>query len=63
MDRKGQKYRKAGEDGVWEVLNLRQGPNHEGEWFLCKIGGGTVESVLEQDLESGFPWLPAPDDA
>ncbi len=63
MVHKGQKYRKVGEDGVWEVLGPRQNPDREGEWFLSKLGGGTVESVHERDLESGSSWTPVPDDA
>ena len=63
MDRTGRKYRKVGEGGVWEVLSPRQGLNHESEWFLSKVGGGAVESVHEQDLESGSSWVPVPDDA
>ncbi len=60
---RGQIYRKVGENGVWEVLGPRQDLNHEGEWFLSKLGGGTVETVHERDLESGSSWTPIADDA
>ncbi len=55
----GQKYRKVGEDGVWEVYGL----GHEGEWFLSKVGAGAVETVHERDLESGSSWTLVPGDA
>ncbi len=55
----GQKYRKVGEDGVWEVFGL----SHKGEWLLSKVGGRELETVHERDLESGSSWTPFPDDA
>ncbi len=54
----GQKYRKVGEDGVWEIYGL----GNKGEWFLDKIGTGAVETVHERDLESGSFWTPVPGD-
>ena len=59
MVHKGQKYRKVGEDGVWEVLGL----SHKDEWFLSKVDGGVIETVHERDLESGSSWTPVPGDA
>ena len=59
MVQKGQKFRKVGARGVWEVIGPRQNllgrtlDEHEGQWFVVKEGGGKVESVDEQDLESG----------
>ena len=59
---KGQKYRKVGEDNVWEVLGPRKNPDREGDWVLCKVNGGSVEAVHEQDLENGTKWTPVLDD-
>ena len=59
MIHKGQKYRKAGARGVWEVIGPRPGHEHEGQWFLAKDGGGKVESIHERDLESGTDWIAA----
>ncbi len=63
MVHKGQKYRKVGEDGVWEVLGPRKHPGREGEWFLSKVDGGSIEAVHERHLENGTEWTPVPDDA
>ena len=60
---KGQKYRKAGETDIWEVLGPRNNPGREGEWFLSKVDGGVVVTVHERDLESGTMWAFVPDDA
>ncbi len=67
MVHKGQKFRKIGARGVWEVIGPRQNllgrtlDEHQGQWFLVKEGGGKVESVREQDLESGTDWTFVPD--
>ena len=29
---------------------------HQNLWFLAKEGGGKVESIPEQELESGVDW-------
>ena len=63
MVHKGQKYRKAGETDIWEVLGPRKNPNREGEWFLSKVDGGSIETVHERHLESGTAWAIVPDDA
>ncbi len=63
MVHKGQRYRKVSEDGVWEVLGPRKNPDREGEWFLSKVDGGSIEAVHERDLENGTEWTPVPDDA
>ncbi len=55
----GQKYRKVGEDGVWEVMGL----SHKGDWFLSKVGSGSIEAVHERHLENGTEWTPVSDDA
>ena len=60
---KGQKYRKVREDSVWEVLGPRKIPGREGDWFLSKVGGGSVEAVHERHLENGTEWIRVPDDA
>ncbi len=62
MVHKGQKFRKVGATGVWEVIGPRQNllgrtlDEHKDQWFLAKEGGGKVESVHERDLESGTVW-------
>lgn len=59
MVHKGQKFRKVDARDVWEVLGPRQGQTlaeHQGQWFLAKIGGGKVESILDLDLEYGTDW-------
>jgi len=60
---KGQKYRKVGEDSVYEVLGPRKNPDREGDWFLGKVNGGPVEAVHERHLETGTEWTRVPDDA
>ncbi len=59
---RGQRYRKVGEDGVWEVLGPRKNPDREGEWFLSKVDGGSIEAVHERDLEHRNLWIPIRDD-
>ncbi len=61
MVHNGQKFRKASEEDVWEVIGPRL--SHENEWFLAKEGGGKVESIHERDLESGRDWTYVPDEA
>ena len=69
MVHKGQKFRKVGARGVWEVIGPRQNllgrtlDEHEDQWFLVKEGGGKVESVHERDLESGTAWSIVSDNA
>ncbi len=66
MVRKGQKFRKVGARGVWEVIGPRQNllgrtlDEYEAQWFVVKEGGGKVESADEQDLESGTAWTIVP---
>ncbi len=66
MVHKGQKFRKVGASGIWEVIGPRQNllvrtlDEHKGQWFLVKEGG-KVESVHERDLESGTGWTIIPD--
>jgi len=69
MVQKGQKFRKVGARGVWEVIGPRQNllgrtlDEHEGQWFVVKEGGGKVEFIHERDLESGTAWTIVPDTA
>ncbi len=62
MIQNGQKFRKVGARGAWEVLGPRLGQTldeHQGQWFMAKVGGGKIESVNEYDLESGTDWIAA----
>ncbi len=67
MVRKGQKFRKVGATGVWEVIGPRQNllgrtlDEHKGQWFLVKEGGGKVEAIYERELESRATWTIVPD--
>ncbi len=69
MVQKGQKFRKVGSRGVWEVIGPRQNllgrtlDEHEDQWFLVKEGGGKVETIHERDLESETAWTIVPDTA
>ncbi len=66
MVQKGQKFRKVGARGVWEVIGPRQNllartlDEHQSQWFLAREGGGKVETVDEQDLENGTGWTIIP---
>ena len=66
MVQMGQKFRKVGARGVWEVIGPRQNllgrtlDEHQGQWFLAREGGGKVESVGEGDLENGTAWTIVP---
>ncbi len=69
MVQMGQKFRKVGARGVWEVIGPRQNllgrtlDEHEDQWFLVKEGGGKVETIHERDLESETAWTIVPDTA
>ncbi len=57
----GQIYRKAGEDGIWEIVEPPQGFGHESEWFLSKLGTKIITRVRVHDLENGSLWAPVRD--
>ncbi len=59
---RGQKYRKVGEEGVWEVIEPHRALGHEGEWILGKVGSNEAIPVHERDLEYRNLWIPIRDD-
>ncbi len=58
---RGQIYRKATEDGVWEIIEPHQDLGHEGWWTLGRLDSKIISRVHERDLENSDLWVPVSD--